>query len=161
MTGLTWEVKTTSGLRSNAYRYLWYSTDATRNGGNPGTASTNGFADSCGGTLGTVVGASNACNSEKFTIAVNAVGLCGKNDWRLPTQGEILSLAHAGKTDFVGVDDAYFPNTLNATSFWTSSTNALDVNQIRMTDTYYASLARYTTKSEYAQYFVRLVRDGP
>lgn len=160
VTGLTWEVKTTSGLRTNSYRYLWYSTDATRNGGNPGYATTNGFADSCGNTLGTVVGASNACNTQTFAIAVNAAGMCGKRDWRLPTQNEILSLAHAGKTDHVGVDDTYFPNTLNSQSFWTSSTGASDPSGIRITETYIASQARLVAKSE-IQYFVRLVRNGP
>lgn len=160
VTGLTWEVKATTGLRTNSYLYLWYSTDATRNGGNAGNATTNAFADSCGNTLGTVIGATNACNTQKFASAVNAVGMCGKNDWRLPTQAKILSLAHAGKTDFVGVDGSYFPNTLNSQSFWTNSTSPANPVGVRMTETYYASQARITSKSDHALYFVRLVREG-
>jgi len=65
------------------------------------------------------------------------------------------------KADFVGVDDTYFSNTLNSQSFWTSSTSPASAVGIRMTDTYYASLARITAKSDHALYFVRLVRDGP
>lgn len=161
VTGLTWEVKTVSGLRSRDYGYIWYSTDGTRNGGVTGSPTRPTMPDSCGGTLGVVSGASNACNTERFTITVNALGLCGKNDWRLPTQSEILSLAHVGKTDSIGVDDTYFPNTLNTQSHWTSSTNALDVNQVRMTETFIASQSRYTAKITSSLYFVRLVRDGP
>ncbi len=160
VTGLTWEVKTTSGLRSNAYRYLWYSSDATRNGGNPGTFSSAGVPDTCGGSQGVIVPSGNPCNTQNFANAVNAIGLCGKSDWRLPTQGELLSVLHFGKTDHIQVDDVYFPNTLNNSYAWTSSTNALDVGQVRIIYNFQGS-ARYTTKSQYTQFYVWLVRDGP
>ena len=160
VTGLTWEVKTTSGLRTNSYLYLWYSTDATRNGGKPGTFSSVGVPDTCSGSQGVIVPSGNPCNTQNFANAVNAVGMCGKSDWRLPTQGEMLSLLHFGKTDHIQVDDVYFPNTLNNSYTWTSSTNALDAGQIWIIDNFQGR-ARYTTKSAYTQFYVRLVRDGP
>lgn len=160
VTGLTWEVKTMTGLRTNNYRYLWYSTDATRNGGNPGTFSSVGTPDTCGGTQGVIAPNGNPCNTQNFVNAVNAIGLCGRTDWRLPTQGEITSVMHFGKTDHIQVDDVYFPNTLANSYLWTGSTNALDVGQIRAINNFQGS-ARVTTKSEYTQFYVRLVRDGP
>ena len=79
-TGLMWEVKTTSGLRSQSHTYTWY--DSVHNyGGNPGTAS--------GGTCQTT----GRCDTEKFTADVNAAGLCGKTDWRMPTHQELYNLA--------------------------------------------------------------------
>jgi hypothetical protein len=38
VTGLMWEVKTTSGLRSSQHNYSGYSSDASNNGGAVGTA---------------------------------------------------------------------------------------------------------------------------
>jgi hypothetical protein len=85
VTGLMWEVKTTTaGLRQNAHLYTWYDSNPATNGGNAGTVSSPG-ASSCGGTLG-------SCNTEAFVTAVNAVGLCGFTDWRLPSRGELLSI---------------------------------------------------------------------
>ena len=77
VTGLTWEVKTTSGLRSSVHSYSWYSLAAS-NGGNPGDVG----IDTCSGTLSAY---SNECNTQNFIMAVNAASLCGAGNWRLPT----------------------------------------------------------------------------
>ncbi|MDX8389071.1 MAG: DUF1566 domain-containing protein [Mariprofundaceae bacterium] len=95
-----WEVKTVDGLlRDKNHSYTWYDTNAANNGGNAGTA--NG---------GTCVDTVN-CDTEKYVAAVNAAGICGFNDWRLPTKEELrsivdYSIAFPGPT----VDTAYFPN---------------------------------------------------
>ncbi len=119
VTGLVWEVKTSSGLRSSAHSYTWYSTDATSNGGNVGALGTN----TCGGSLAAAP-YNNQCNTQNFVAAVNAVGLCGANDWRLPSQRELLTVVHAGNTN-PSTDTAYFPNTSNL-SYWTKTTYAAD-----------------------------------
>jgi uncharacterized repeat protein (TIGR02543 family) len=72
VTNLTWEVKTTSGLRSNTNTYTWYN-------GRTGDLGT----DTCGGTLGGVY--ADQCNINNYALAVNAAGLCGNhNPWRVP-----------------------------------------------------------------------------
>ncbi len=104
-TGLMWEVKATSGLRNQAHTYTWLHSGGSYAGGTPS-----------GGSCQTT----GRCDTEKFVTDVNAVGLCGHNDWRLPTVDELLNLADLG-IGYPGptIDTTYFPNTLWL--FWTSS----------------------------------------
>lgn len=110
LTGLTWEVKTASGLRSRNYRYAWYSSDPATNGGDAGSMGD----DTCGGTL-----PGNLCNTEAYGYAVNAATLCGASDWRVPTRRELLSLIHAGVSD-PSIDTSYFPDIAGG-NMWTST----------------------------------------
>ena len=107
-TGLMWEVKTTSGLRSLNETYSWYSSNAATNGGGTGTAS-NGVCITSG-----------RCDTEKFTQDVNALspGMCGHSDWRMPTSRELLSLVRLDAIPTI--DSSYFPNTFVG-GFWSSS----------------------------------------
>lgn len=112
VTGLIWEVKTTSGLRSISHTYTWYSSNSASNGGAVGTAS--------GGTCFT----SGRCDAEKFVQDVNAVGLCGSSNWRLPSRQELVSIVdysrpYPGPT----IDADYFPNT-RSSFFWSASARA-------------------------------------
>lgn len=91
VTGLTWEVKTTSGLRAATTKYYWYSTDSTRNAGDVGY-SLNGLG-----------------NTQDYAMSVNTAGLCGVSDWRLPSANELLSIVHFGAAN-PAVDVGYFPN---------------------------------------------------
>ncbi len=68
-TGLTWEVKRSSGLRAASHNYTWRS-GSTGNAGN--TAS-------CSNTL-----APATCNTEALINRYNQIGLCGSSNWRLP-----------------------------------------------------------------------------
>ena len=110
VTGLTWEVKTTSGLRSNTNTYTWYSTVSASNGGTAGTA--NG--GSCTGSN---------CDTESFVAAVNTANLCNHNDWRMPSLRELKSLVDfsvpatgAAPT----INATYFPNT-QINWFWSAN----------------------------------------
>ncbi len=85
VTGLMWEVKTTSGRRSSAYTYSWFSSDASNNRGATGTSN--------GGTCFD----SGQCDTEKFAQLVNITGLCGHNDWRLPHVKELLGIVNFGE----------------------------------------------------------------
>ena len=120
-TGLIWEVKTTDGgLRDYKNFYSWYEPDATKNGGDAGYQN-----------YGTCKG--SQCDTYAFTNAVNANGLCGKTDWRMPTVAELMKLVVCsdGKSDTDGsctnymtvtsptINTTYFPNTNYL--FWSSS----------------------------------------
>ena len=103
VTGLIWEVKTTSGLRNQNHTYTWFNTNSPD--GNPGTSS--GANASCE-TPG-------RCDTEKYVADVNAsnsgAGLCGAADWRMPTVRELRSIADLGRTSLAAIDPTFFPNT--------------------------------------------------
>ena len=105
-TGLMWEVKTTSGLRSQSHTYSWYNTNVLTNGG--------AFGYQNGGSCAN----SGRCDTEKFVQDVNAVGMCGRSDSRMPTFRELNSLVRLGVSPTI--DGGYFPNTVSNV-FWSSS----------------------------------------
>lgn len=102
LTGLIWEVKVNNAtsLRHMNHTYTWYNTNTAVNGGNAGGI---GTAGTCNGTL-------TACNTSEYVAAVNAQGLCGANDWRMPTPLELAGILHYGRFS-PSIDPAYFPNT--------------------------------------------------
>ena len=100
VTGLTWEVKVNNAahLRHRLWNYSWRNTDPTTNGGDPGVAD------------GGVCLSAGRCDTQAFVQDVNAAGLCGTNDWRLPTVRELLTLVNFGAAS-PAIDATYFPNT--------------------------------------------------
>lgn len=119
-TGLIWEVKTTDGgLRDINNTYSWYNPDSNTNGGSAGTQ--NG--GSCSGS---------DCDTHAFVQAVNSQGLCGANDWRMPTPLELIGIKYNGNNannQGRSLDMVYFPNAPAWFDdvFWTSSPSAADV----------------------------------
>lgn len=144
VTGLIWEVKTTSGLRNKSHSYSWYSSNTATNGGSVGTAS--------GGTCES----SGHCDTEKFVADVNAAGLCGATDWRLPSNKELDFIIDYGSN--LAIDLTYFPNT-PASSFWSASAFAGDSGHAWSVLLSYGnahSIGDYKSSA----YQVRLVRAG-
>lgn len=109
-TGLMWESKTLDGgLHDARATYSWYSEDRRANMSEPGIAA--------GGSCGL-----ERCDTAAFVAAVNEAGLCGHHDWRMPTQGELLSLAVSrGGPHGHSLDPGHFAGT-PAVEFWTGAT---------------------------------------
>ncbi len=107
VTGLTWEIKTVSGLRSQSHTYSWYQS-------NVGSAN-HGVCENAG-----------QCDTEKFVAAVNASALCSYTDWRMPTVKELQGIVNFGRYNPT-IDVNYFPNTPTTgdTIWWTATRGAL------------------------------------
>jgi hypothetical protein len=118
VTGLIWEVKTDDGgLHDKDDRYTWYNTNAATNGG---AAGVDGAANNtCSGWSSG--DAATYCNTQAYMNRVNAVGLCGANDWRMPTVKELESLVNFYSSPVI--DTGYFPNTMS-NWYWSGSPSA-------------------------------------
>jgi hypothetical protein len=101
ITGLIWENKTdiAGDLHDAEQLFTWYSLGD--NGGFDGYI--NAASTACNLS-------SQECNTQAFVDAVNAQGLCGFFDWRLPSHNELLSLVHFGKLQPPLVESSYFPD---------------------------------------------------
>jgi hypothetical protein len=158
-TGLTWEVKTDDGgLRDKDWYYSWYQP----NGDNGGSV---GYTDTTYTTLN--CSTKDNCNTYAYTNAVNAQGLCGKNDWRMPTKDELKTLVYCsdGEYDADGscinyetvtnptINSVYFPNTQSF--YWSLSPDANGSS-----NAWYVYFANGGSGSinKYYNNFVRLVR---
>ena len=151
VTGLIWEVKSTSGLHNKSDRYNWYNTDNTINGGSMGYADVDG--NICVGydfNDGTTY-----CNTQAYVARVNTATHCGANDWRMPTREELRSIADRSTVN-PAIDTTYFPNTI-PNAYWSSSPNANGVNVAWIVDFYDGS---DDANDKYGIGHVRLVRSG-
>lgn len=111
VSGLVWEVKDDvfNSLRNKDNTYSWYNPDNASNGGDPGTVD------------GGVCSGSN-CDTQAYVDAVNAQGLCGANDWRLPAAAELAGILSLDR--YAGaIDTDYFPHTMPS-EYWTSTPSA-------------------------------------
>ncbi len=136
VTGLIWEVKTNDGeMRDLDDLYYWYNTDASTNGGSSGHD---------GNDLGTCYGynandPSSFCNTQAYENRVNATGLCGANDWRMPGRVELQSLINydlAYPSRFIDPD--FFPNQAYV-GYWTGTPSS--ANEYQLNYAWYVSLS--------------------
>ena len=146
VTGLVWEVKTEDGgLHDRDNYFTWYDPDLTTNGG------VSGLPDG-GDCSGEIV-----CDTDAFAQAVNAEGLCGASNWRLPLYGELLSIMTADRVNPT-VDTGYFPNT-NIDAYWSSSTSPQ--NPIGVFTLDFGAGGSFVTGKDLFGYPARLVHDAP
>ena len=152
VTGLIWEVKTDDGgLRDADDRYNWYNTDPATNGGFEGYADDDG--NICYGYNAS--DPATYCNTEAFAARVNAVGLCGATDWRLPDIEELRSIVDYSRYG-PSIDTDYFPNTPSGV-YWSASPFAYNSNLVWLLAFLYGYDGDY---SRDAKFRVRLVRVG-
>lgn len=113
-TGLTWEVKTTDGgLRDRRWTYTPYDGNPATNGGYAG------YRDTTSGKCVRERMRGGSCNTEAYVEAVNAAGLCGRRDWRLPTYTELAAVAAATTSAAPGAGPHALPNTEEGW-YWTA-----------------------------------------
>jgi hypothetical protein len=147
VTGLVWENKRNdpTHLRHARHVYTWYNPDSTTNGGNAGSET----GTNCPG-----VADETKCNTQSYVSAVNAAGLCGRQDWRLPTQEELLTLVHHGLSN-PSIDTAHFPHTTG--DYWSSSSVAYE--SVSAWHVFFSEGYVLHNPKNFA-YRVRLVRSG-
>ena len=144
VSGLVWEVKTDdNGLHDKDWTYSWYNSNSSTNGGNAGSAS--------GGTCQTA----GHCDTEKYVADVNASALGAYTDWRMPTDDELQSIVHYGRTNPT-IDPTYFPNTPSS-GFWSGSPDAYGSSSAWCV---YFSYGFVNSYYRYDGYSIRVVRGG-
>ncbi|AEP29111.1 DUF1566 domain-containing protein [Brumicola nitratireducens] len=101
ITGLIWENKTgiPGDLHDAEQLFTWYAFGD--NGGFEGDPNAGSTACNL---------SSEECNTQAYVDTVNAQGLCGFFDWRLPSHNELLSLVHFGKLQPPLIESEYFPD---------------------------------------------------
>jgi hypothetical protein len=106
VTGLLWENKTNdAGLHDKNRNFSYYSPESNPKNLYNTVNDANGFIN-----------------------AVNAQGLCGINNWRLPSSIELQGIVNfAYPLPGPAIDQNFFPNTVNS-AFWSSSPFARDPN---------------------------------
>jgi hypothetical protein len=109
-TGLTWSVERDEpGLLHQAHTYSWYSSDPLFHMSEPGGRN--------GGECPL-----DHCDTEALIDALNELALCGREDWRLPTREEALTLVDPSRIGRgATLNPVYFPAAI-PDEYWTATT---------------------------------------
>jgi hypothetical protein len=139
---LMWEVKTNDkGLRDAIWTYTWY--DSTQSKEKQGTKVDLKSRTQCFNP--------GNCNTEYYVNAVNKAGLCGFNDWQLPSQtNTIRDGSHQGALDsLINCPGGYSDN-------WVYYYYCLDAQKYKpnlLDQRFFINLDRATRENVGYQYF--------
>lgn len=123
-TGLLWEARTAAAGNPPEV-YTWYNADPDAHLGFPGVED--------GGECGLA-----RCDTEAYVAAANAAAWCGRDDWRMPSRDEFLTLLDPARIgDGPTLDPVYFPGTA-AGEYWTGATFTMYPQGAWAIDTIYA-----------------------
>ena len=144
-TGLVWEGKTASGVRAGTSKYTNYDRtdvvqkwDDNRGWGNPTLSEVNASTNSIG-----------------YLNTVNASGLCGFSDWRLPTQDELVVILDTNQAaGNPKIDGTWFLYT-QALNYWDVSHPAGDSRSVNAV---HFGTGNNGSGDRASSYHVRLVR---
>lgn len=150
VTGLVWEVKTNDQTLHDRFlnSFTWYNSTGVNDRGSPGDQNTSSMECIDYDDINYPY-----CNTEAFVDRVNQDGLCGSNDWRLPTRGELQSLVDYGQTG-PRPDARYFPYG-GGGRYWTSTPYTVFYDAAWIVD---FGNGWVTTEFSNFPYSVRLVR---
>lgn len=95
-------------------------------------------------------------DASAYVAEVNAAGLCGYNNWRLPTADELQTIVdYSVPAPSTPINDTWFPNTMQ-TYYWSSTGYAgLPLNSVWVVNFAYGWVATNNTANAG---FIRLVR---
>lgn len=127
VTGLTWEVKQSTGLHNANDTYTWFQPDDSKNGGVEGNI---GREDTCYGYEDT--NPSSYCNTDAYIKRVNDEKWCGYFNWRLPTIEEAHSIVDYSRFN-PSINTGYFRNMKNE-RYWGSSMPSVSPGNAWLTD---------------------------
>ncbi len=143
-TGLVWESKTLDGGRRDArWKYTWYLPDSEINGGDPGAQ--DGAYTRCA--------VLERCSTYEYVRMINAEGLCGFFDWRLPTIDMLETLVNREAEGGVFAFLDFFPNTKGV--YWSASVPT-DAPEAALVLDFYDGFGHDDAKS--TGYHIRIVR---
>ena len=116
--GLTWEVKSDlPGLRDWRNTYTWYSPDESFENEIDYRGLPNG--GECAGS---------DCDTTAYVQAVNDLGYCGHNDWRLPSRDELGSISDPRKVENKPtINMNFFPHT-QLEEYWSGNDYSFQYN---------------------------------
>jgi hypothetical protein len=131
-TGLVWEIKNGSDGAADPLnphdadnRYTWYDDNASRNGGNAGTAG-------------------DGTDTQDFIASLNGSAFGGFTDWRLPTARELMWVLDRGREAPPFIDERYFPFLTD--EYWTATTDPTGASRAA-TVTLQAGMMNYPAKT--------------
>jgi Protein of unknown function (DUF1566) len=111
ITGMTWEGRPTSGVRSNQNLTNFNSTSEPQNW----DVTVNALVTVTQAEIDAIT------NSVGYQSYVNSIALCGYTDWRLPSIDEVDSIIDATNMPFAHLDTTWFPNS--ALNIWSRTAN--------------------------------------
>jgi len=121
-------------FRAANFRYDWRVNDENNNGGSPGVVengdgqldSSNPVGEECAYGADSGRRARMYCNTRSYLEEMNRLGICGFQDWRMPSIEELRSIANYDVADNSSAPDTRFFSRVHTDTRYWSGTPAAD-----------------------------------